>query len=241
MSDGSHIRRAREDSRQPRQPLGRRAAQKVNLILDAALTVFQETGYAAATIDAIAQEANTSRASVYTYFKSKRDILIRLGVRGNEQLQQIGQAFQSVDLDDDDQVKAWTLEFFGFFESDSALAFVWRDAAQNDEILRREGLFQTRNVWWRIGSKITSPESSDEQMLIRGMIVDAAVELSWYFSERFGAGFDRDLLASELARMIMALARSDVPVPLSSAGPASATTPTPTSTTHLPRTQSMQI
>ncbi len=47
-------------------------------ILEAAMKVFAQRGYAAATIRAIAREANIAQGTIYLYFPSKRDILLAL-------------------------------------------------------------------------------------------------------------------------------------------------------------------
>ena len=47
-------------------------------ILDAAMKVFAQQGYAAATIRAIAREANIAQGTIYLYFPSKRDLLLAL-------------------------------------------------------------------------------------------------------------------------------------------------------------------
>ena len=61
-------RRRREDLR-----LERRQS-----ILEAAMKVFAQRGYAAATIRAIAREANIAQGTIYLYFPSKRDLLLAL-------------------------------------------------------------------------------------------------------------------------------------------------------------------
>lgn len=47
-------------------------------ILEAAERVFAQKGYSLATMDDIAKEAQFSKATLYRYFKSKRDILIEI-------------------------------------------------------------------------------------------------------------------------------------------------------------------
>lgn len=47
-------------------------------ILEAAMKVFAQRGYAAATIRAIAREAHIAQGTIYLYFPSKRDILLAL-------------------------------------------------------------------------------------------------------------------------------------------------------------------
>src|SRR3972149_11829628 len=53
-------------------------AERRQAILDAAMKVFAQRGYAAATIRAIAREANIAQGTIYLYFPSKRDILLAL-------------------------------------------------------------------------------------------------------------------------------------------------------------------
>jgi AcrR family transcriptional regulator len=50
-------------------------AQRKNDILEAALTVFAERGYAASTIEQVARAAGTSKGLVYNYFQSKEALL----------------------------------------------------------------------------------------------------------------------------------------------------------------------
>ena len=209
MSEARTTLRIQPDTRQPAPELGRRAAEKIDAILDAALEVFTETGYAGATIDAIAQRGGISRAGIYTYFRSKRDLLIALGARGVTELQGLAARFSGIDVRDRTAVRSWASDMLDFYARDSTLSFVWRDASRSDEVLRTEGLFQMRSVWRSIGSPVTSADAVEERVLVRGMIIDSAVELAWYFSERMGADFDRAVLADELAALIMGLSTQE--------------------------------
>ncbi|OUC95747.1 TetR/AcrR family transcriptional regulator [Streptomyces swartbergensis] len=60
------------------RPAGRRERQRQRLrtaILDAALELFTEQGYAATTIDQIAERADLARRTVFNHFPRKRDML----------------------------------------------------------------------------------------------------------------------------------------------------------------------
>lgn len=63
-------------------PRGRmRAAQREFTrarLVDAAIEVFAERGYARATVDEIAERAGATRATFYLHFKAKRDVLLDL-------------------------------------------------------------------------------------------------------------------------------------------------------------------
>lgn len=68
--------------------VGRREQKRqetLRRITDAALRLFIDKGYEAATLDAIAAEAGISRRNFFNYFKSKDDILLSLqGSLGDE-------------------------------------------------------------------------------------------------------------------------------------------------------------
>jgi AcrR family transcriptional regulator len=57
-----------------------------NKIIQAATKVFSEKGYHGSTMDEIAREVGVSKAALYTYFKSKEDILKVIGILLNQTL-----------------------------------------------------------------------------------------------------------------------------------------------------------
>ncbi|GHO77214.1 TetR family transcriptional regulator [Ktedonobacter sp. SOSP1-85] len=60
-------------------PLRERNKQRtVQRIIDAAFELFQTTGYHQTTMDAIAEKAEVSRATLFNYFPAKREILVPL-------------------------------------------------------------------------------------------------------------------------------------------------------------------
>ena len=46
------------------------------LAMDAAMSIYEEEGYHAITMEKIAERAELSRAALYLYFKSKEEILV---------------------------------------------------------------------------------------------------------------------------------------------------------------------
>lgn len=72
-----------------RQPQQTRSQERVALILDTAAQVFAETGYEAATTNAIAERAGISIGSLYRYFPDKEAILGALAQRYVEQTRAI--------------------------------------------------------------------------------------------------------------------------------------------------------
>ena len=70
------------------RPRGRmRAAQREftrSRLIDAAIEIFAERGYAKATVDEIADRAGATRATFYLHFKAKSDMISELMDRGQE-------------------------------------------------------------------------------------------------------------------------------------------------------------
>jgi AcrR family transcriptional regulator len=64
-----------DDVKTPRDRRSRRAAETRLRILDAAAKLFVERGYAATTIEAVAEEADVAVETVYARFKNKRNLL----------------------------------------------------------------------------------------------------------------------------------------------------------------------
>ena len=69
----------------PRVPQQARSKAKRDRLLAAALALFEEYGYDATTIDAIATRASVSIGVFYSYFRSKRQILLTLSLERLEQ------------------------------------------------------------------------------------------------------------------------------------------------------------
>lgn len=61
-----------------RAPAGPKSAQRLAGIVQAGREVFSERGYAEATITEIAQRLGVSEATVFTYFRSKRELCARV-------------------------------------------------------------------------------------------------------------------------------------------------------------------
>ncbi|MEX3923532.1 TetR/AcrR family transcriptional regulator [Paraburkholderia sp. BR10936] len=61
-----------------RQPAGRKSQQRVREILQSGREVFSEKGYARATTAEIAQRLGVSEATVFSYFRGKRELCARV-------------------------------------------------------------------------------------------------------------------------------------------------------------------
>jgi len=70
---------------EPQQRWSRRKEARPQEILDAALSVFAEKGFAAARMDDVAQRAGVTKGTIYLYFSSKEELfksLVRAAIGG---------------------------------------------------------------------------------------------------------------------------------------------------------------
>jgi AcrR family transcriptional regulator len=82
-----------------RQPQQQRGQQRVEKILLAAAEVFAEAGYAAATIQQIADRASTAVGSIYQFFPDKLAIFHALSLKHSQQAELLDATFLAADID----------------------------------------------------------------------------------------------------------------------------------------------
>lgn len=141
-------------ARQPGDTLGPRAERRIQLILDSAREVFLRLGYAGTTIDEIAREADISRASIYTYFTSKREIFFALGAAASEtnpSLSLIGAMTAPLDFE---QCLEFIEGWFAHHDKSAGFSMVWREAAGEDAEMLRVGRKKYLQIAERLGRQL---------------------------------------------------------------------------------------
>jgi AcrR family transcriptional regulator len=63
---------------EPRTMTGRRPPRREDEVVEAAVTVFSNRGYGAATVQQVADELGINKGSLYHYINSKEDLLLRI-------------------------------------------------------------------------------------------------------------------------------------------------------------------
>lgn len=129
------------ESRTPAPVMGRRAQRTSALIRDKAREVFLSKGYFGTTIDDIAEAAGVSRSSFYTYFPTKRDVLLKLGNETYQAMDDVVAEMMTVaEGGGVDAVDRIVTLYLGLLDEHGGFLQVWGQAGFGDEELRRAGM-----------------------------------------------------------------------------------------------------
>jgi AcrR family transcriptional regulator len=197
------------EERSPAAVLGRRAIRTRSLILDTARELFLRKGYGGTRIDDIAEAAEISRASFYTYFPSKRDVLLAIGTNAYVAANSAIESMKEIPTDwDDDDIGAWVDRYLDFMDGDGAFIAVWAQATPSDEDLRKHGVQAELRAGRRLGSHIERLRNgSGEEPAREGLVVMAMIHQFWYLWRVTGIPMSRKEVLETLTRAISALIR----------------------------------
>jgi AcrR family transcriptional regulator len=199
----------RPELRSPGKVLGVRAKGTIEAILDATRQILLVRGYAGTTIDDIARTAGISRASFYTYFPSKRDVLLVLGAHAVED------AAAVIDLLDGlprpgrpGDVEGWVERYFTLLDEHGSFAFAWTQAAHQDAELLAEGRRGHLALCRRLGEALArlgdNPSQSPTES---GLVAFSALERAWSYCQLYGDHVDLVAVRRDIARVLAASVR----------------------------------
>lgn len=195
--------------RQPAPELGPRAQRTIARIIEATREVFLSYGYAGTTIDEIARVAKVSRASFYTYFPSKRDVLLAAGARSSTQAQALLEEIPATVRSFDD-LNGWVNIYFAFLEAEGAFAFAWTQAATNDEEIRAAGLQRHVHMARRRGEVLIAiGGTARTDALELGLAMFGLLDRTWAFAHLYGDSVDRVAVERTVALTMWAAAHQD--------------------------------
>jgi AcrR family transcriptional regulator len=181
--------------RSPAADLGPRATRMIARILTAARTVFLTKGYAGTTIDEIARTAGISRASFYTYFPTKRDVLLALGADSAGAAEALVESFDGDDLD------ALVEAYFLLLDEHGAFATAWTQAANEDEELRVAGMRRHLKMCSALGRLLGATERGVDPSIC-GLAAYSLVERAWAFARLYGDELDQVAFRAELVVLL---------------------------------------
>jgi AcrR family transcriptional regulator len=194
--------------RYPEAGLGPRAERTIGRILDATRQIFLVKGYAGTTIDEIARVAGVSRPTVYTYFPSKRDILLTIGADSLRGASQVIESLGKLDRRSGvDEIAGWVEAYFAHLDQYGSFAFAWIQASHEDEELRRAGTMGHLELCRRLGVAVAGVGGRDEgDPTTLGLAIDSLMEHSWAFLGLYEGSIDRANLTRTIAGIVASTA-----------------------------------
>jgi AcrR family transcriptional regulator len=195
--------------RQPADVLGPRATRTVGQILEATKAIFLSHGYAGTTVDEIARLAGVSRASFYTYFPSKRDILLALGADaahgGMLIVDYLGDLRQPVD---DHQLEEYVRRCFAVLDEQASFAFAWTQAAHQDEEIRVAGMKRHLRICGDLGQALGELRGRPfADHTAQGLTLMSQLERAWSYCQLYSDPALEVAVRAEIAANIGAILR----------------------------------
>lgn len=188
--------------RQPAVALGPRAQRTIARIKDATREIFLSQGYGGTTVDGIANAANVSRASFYTYFSSKREVLIEVGDLSRSECSALIDRLSTVGASVGG-LEDWVRDYFAFLDAHGSFALAWTQAAREDDEIRRAGMRGHLMLSRRLGEHLDALvgfEHADPRLL--GLSTFSLLERSWDYVSLYAGAVERSDVEAQVARMI---------------------------------------
>ena len=197
--------------RQPSDDIGPRAQRTIMRIVEAAREVFLQHGYAGTTVDEIARVAEVSRASFYTYFPTKREILFAVGAHSASE----GSAIIAR-LPESGRTRVglttWVNSYFEFLAIHGSFAFAWTQAARSDEEIRLTGMKRHLKLCRQFGVALASSASRDcDSPELLGLTMVSMLERLWSYARIYPERISMAEAAEQAAQAMWASARGIPP------------------------------
>jgi len=197
--------------RSAQAPLRSRALKTKKHLIETAMILFLQRGYVATTIENIADAAEVSRASFYTYFSSKREIMMVAGHDCRIASWQLFEEFATLDPDDLlPGTRAWVAKYFKFLEQNGGYLLMWQQAALQDPEMRQPGMRGSLKSAKILAKSLRSLgiAKSEDDLLIRSIAIMSLLDRFWYHWWIVKAPFTRKQVLDNLSTMIVASIRN---------------------------------
>jgi AcrR family transcriptional regulator len=205
--------RLQGEVRSPAKTMGPRALRTSGLIKECAREVFLAKGYFGTSVEEIAEAAGVSRASFYTYFPSKRDLLYSLGTDTYQALSAtLDEMSELVPGWSDDDVYEIVRIYVRFLERHGAFMLVWGQATFGDDALAKTGM-RTRLVNARRFGQLLqrlsgeAPDPDDDPARF-GLAILVMIDRYWSYWRVNGFPFSEDQVVQTLGDVLGAVIAS---------------------------------
>jgi AcrR family transcriptional regulator len=193
--------------RQSDRALGPRAQRTIALIIEATREVFLTRGYAGTSIDEIARLADVSRASFYTYFPSKREVLLAVGAHSASETAELIARLPGLGTTRAG-ITEFTSLYFELLDRHGSFAFAWTQAAQEDAEIRTAGMRRHLRLCKEFGEALaTTAGKTIGDSAVLGLTVTAMLERSWSYLQLYAERLDREEVIGRSAQTMWSAAR----------------------------------
>jgi AcrR family transcriptional regulator len=199
--------------RSPAKTMGPRALRTSGLIKERAREVFLAKGYFGTSVEEIAESAGVSRASFYTYFPSKRDLLYFLGTDTYAALDTTLTEMRRLEEHwSPDDVYEIIRIYLRFLEQHGAFMLVWSQATYGDEALAKAGVRTRLANARRFGQMLQriageEPEPDDDPARF-GLAILVMVDRYWSYWRVNGFPFSEEEVVHTLGDILAAFITS---------------------------------
>lgn len=194
------------DPRNSDRELGLRAERTKALVVETARTMFLEKGYGGTRIDDIADVAGISRGTFYTYFPSKREVLLATGDESANEATKIVAALSEIPDDwETADLMNWVRRWWEFLDVHGAFVLVWGQAAYNDEQMRTSGVRTQVRIAKKVGAafvRLGHPQpihAAADALALVGMM-----ERLWYYAYVAKGMIDHEEAIESITRIMAA-------------------------------------
>src|SRR4051812_7567380 len=182
--------------------VGERGSDTQRRILDAALDVFAESGFAEARVELITERAGCSRPAFYQYFSSKDDVFWALaGLLGKEMVglaKRLGKV--TPDADGLAHLTAWIDDFMELHEAWAPVFASFQAASRDHEPQVRSSSGIADRTGVALLRAFGVPEDKHNLTIVTG-VVAMLIRCSFY-AEQAPGGMSRQPMVEGLARLV---------------------------------------
>jgi AcrR family transcriptional regulator len=192
------------ESRKPASTMGRRALRTSALIQSTAREVFLQKGYHGCKIEDIAEAAGVSRASFYTYFPSKRDVMIALGSEAYKAMDTLLNRLKVLaDEGAPDLVEEVVRSYMELLDEHGGFILIWGQAGLEDPELRTAGMRAKLHSARRLARMFGLDGGDDDPGLV-GLALQVMIDRYWYYQQVAGLPSTREKSVATLSTIIRA-------------------------------------
>jgi AcrR family transcriptional regulator len=174
-------------------------AEREQQILDAALAVFGERGYQAASMDQVAERVGVTKPVLYTHFGSKDGLLLACITRARAELLAVTSEAAAAAGDPEEMLRRGTRAFFDYLERNApAWTLLYSESSVAGEAL--EGIRAQQTDFIAALLAVQAPHAEPQQLQGWAQVIVGACERLAHWRSR-----DRTVSAEQATEYLMDL------------------------------------